>query len=73
MITIRIIWSIVTTKNLQFEQLGVKIAFLHGDLEEDIHTWGIDFLVQVWKENFRLGRNEKLEHYISERPINQLP
>ena len=28
----------VAAKNLHFEQLNVKMAFLHGDLEEDIYV-----------------------------------
>jgi len=35
--TIRVVLGIVAAENLHFEQLYVKIAFLHGDLEEDIY------------------------------------
>ena len=35
MTTIKVIMSIVVAKNLHLEQLDVKTAFLHGDLEED--------------------------------------
>ena len=34
--TIRIVLAIVATEDLFLEQLDVKTAFLHGDLEEDI-------------------------------------
>jgi len=37
MTSIRAILSIVATQNLFLEQLDVKIAFLHGDLEEEIY------------------------------------
>jgi len=36
MTAIRVIFSIVAAENLHLEQLDVKIAFLHGDLEEEI-------------------------------------
>ena len=35
--TIRLVLRIVTVENLHLEQLDVKTAFLHGDLEEDIY------------------------------------
>jgi ATP-binding cassette subfamily B (MDR/TAP) protein 1 len=35
--TIRLMLSIVATKGLYLEQLDVKTAFLHGDLEEEIY------------------------------------
>ena len=37
MTSIRAILSLVATENLFLEQLDVKTAFLHGDLEEDIY------------------------------------
>lgn len=35
--TIRMVLSIVAAENLLLEQMDVKTAFLHGDLEEDIY------------------------------------
>jgi ATP-binding cassette subfamily B (MDR/TAP) protein 1 len=37
MISIRTILSLVVVEYLHLEQLDVKIAFLHGDLEEEIY------------------------------------
>lgn len=37
MTSIRTILSIVAIEYLHLEQLDVKIAFLHGDLEEEIY------------------------------------
>ena len=34
---IRLVLGMVATENLHLEQLDVKTAFLHGDLEEDIY------------------------------------
>ena len=34
---IRLILGMVVTENLYLEQLDVKTAFLHGDLEEDLY------------------------------------
>ena len=35
--SIIIVLTIATSMNLEIEQLDVKIGFLHGDLEEEIH------------------------------------
>ncbi|GJW41308.1 putative RNA-directed DNA polymerase, partial [Tanacetum coccineum] len=37
MTTIRLVLSIVAAENLHLEQLDVKTAFLHGNLDEDIY------------------------------------
>ena len=37
MSTIRLILRMVATENLHLEQLDVKTAFFHGDLEEDLY------------------------------------
>jgi len=37
MSAIRLILGIVATENFHLEQLDVKMAFLHGDLEENIY------------------------------------
>ena len=37
MSTIKLVLGMVATENLHLEQLDVKRAFLHGDLEEDIY------------------------------------
>ena len=36
MCSIRVILGLATNMNLELEQLDVKIAFLHGDLDEEI-------------------------------------
>ena len=36
MTSIRTVLSLVATEDLHLEQLDVKIAFLHGDLDEEI-------------------------------------
>lgn len=35
--SIRIVLSLVACMDLEFEQLDIKPAFLHGDLDEDIY------------------------------------
>ena len=41
----------VTAENLQFEQLNVKIGFLHNDQEEDIHMQQVEGFAIHEKEN----------------------
>ena len=36
-LTIRLVLGILATENLHLEQLDVKMAFLHGDLKENIY------------------------------------
>ena len=52
MTTIRIVLSIVAAEELHLEQLDVKTAFLHGDLEEDIYM--------VQPEGFQVAGKENL-------------
>ena len=35
--SIRIMWSIVASENLDLEQMDVKTTFLHGDLDKEIY------------------------------------
>jgi len=52
MTTIRIILSIVAAEDLYLEQMDVKIAFLHGDLDEEIYMTQPDgFKVSNSKRN----------------------
>jgi Reverse transcriptase (RNA-dependent DNA polymerase) len=50
--TIRTVLSIVTAEDLHLEQLNVKIAFLHGDLEKDIYMEQSQGYVEAGKKNF---------------------
>jgi hypothetical protein len=49
--TIRLVLGIVATENLHLEQLDVKTAFLHGDLEEDIYMSQPQGFIVQGKEN----------------------
>ena len=49
--TIRLVLKKVAIENLHFEQLDVKIAFLHGDLEEEIYMKQIEGFMVAGKEN----------------------
>ncbi|KAJ0714724.1 putative RNA-directed DNA polymerase [Helianthus annuus] len=52
MTTIRLVLSIVAAENLHLEQLDVKTAFLHGDLDEDIYM--------AQPEGFQVAGKEKM-------------
>jgi hypothetical protein len=49
--TIRSVLSIVVVEGLYLEQLDVKTAFLHGDLEEEIYMQQPDGFSMKGKEN----------------------
>lgn len=51
MTTIRMVLGIVASEDLHLEQLDVKTAFLHGDLEEDIYMAQPEGFPTVGKEN----------------------
>ena len=51
MTTIRLVLGMVAAKNLHFEQLDVKTAFLHGDLEEDLYTIQPEGFIAQEQEN----------------------
>ena len=42
--------GLVTSMNLEIEQLNVKTAFLHGDLEEEIHMEQLEGFIIKGKE-----------------------
>ncbi|KAL9274475.1 Retrovirus-related Pol polyprotein from transposon TNT 1-94-like protein, partial [Drosera capensis] len=52
MTTIRLVLSIVTAEDLHLEQLDIKTAFLHGDLDEDIYM--------VQPEGYQIAGKENL-------------
>ncbi|KAL5825663.1 hypothetical protein ACOSQ3_021726 [Xanthoceras sorbifolium] len=49
--TIRLVLKIVAAENLHLEQLNVKTAFLHGDLEEEIYMRQPEGFKEAGKEN----------------------
>ena len=51
MTSIRMVLSIAASMDLEVEQLDVKMAFLHGDLEEDIYMQQPKGFVKKGKEN----------------------
>nr|GEX27778.1 retrovirus-related Pol polyprotein from transposon TNT 1-94 [Tanacetum cinerariifolium] len=50
MTTIRLVLSVVASKNLHLEKLDVKTAFLHGDLVENIYMTQPEGFQSVGKE-----------------------
>ena len=51
MSTIRLVLGMVAAENLYLEQLDVKIAFLHGDLEEDLYMIQPEGFIVQGQEN----------------------
>ena len=51
MSTIRLVLGMVAAENLHLEQLDVKTAFLHGDLEEDIYMIQSEGFIVQGQEN----------------------
>ena len=51
MCSIRVILGLVANMNLKLEQLDVKTAFLHGDLDEEIFIEQPEGFKVKWKEN----------------------
>ena len=45
MSTIKLVLGMVVVENLHLEQLDVKTAFLHGDLEEDIYMSQLEGII----------------------------
>ena len=51
MSTIKLVLGMVAPENLHLEQLDVKRAFLHGDLEEDIYMIQLEGFIIQGQEN----------------------
>ena len=51
MSTIRLVQGMVVVENLHLEQLDVKTAFFHGDLEEDLYMIQPEGFIVQGQEN----------------------
>ena len=60
MSTIKLVLGMVAAENLYLEQLDVKRAFLHGDLEEDIYMIQLEGLI-VDRKSTRLNSSHLRE------------
>ena len=60
LITIRIILAMCTTFNVYLEQLDVKTAFLHGELEEEIYMLQLEGFDEKGNENLVCRLNKSL-------------
>jgi len=49
---IRVVLALIASLDLEIEQMDVKIAFLHGDLEEEIYMQQPEGFVMKGKENY---------------------
>ena len=52
--TVRVVLAMCATFDLNFEQLDVKTAFLHGELEEEIYMLQPEGFAEKGKENLVL-------------------
>lgn len=52
MTSIRVVLGIAASHNLEVEQMDVKTAFLHGDLEEEIYMEQPEGFVKKGKEDY---------------------
>ena len=67
MTSIRTALSLVVADDLHLEQLDVKIAFLHGDLEEEICMQQLEGCEAKGKENL-VCRLRKILYGLKEAP-----
>ncbi|KAH9769282.1 hypothetical protein KPL71_011940 [Citrus sinensis] len=58
--TVKIVLAICATFDLHLEQLDVKTAFLHGELEEEIYMLQPESFVETGKENLVCKLNKSL-------------
>ncbi|KAL4568134.1 hypothetical protein LXL04_023736 [Taraxacum kok-saghyz] len=62
MTTIRLVVGIMATEDLHLEQMDVKTAFCHGDLEEDIYMMQPEGFPVVGKENLSGYNKCEMDH-----------
>ncbi|GJT23082.1 retrovirus-related pol polyprotein from transposon TNT 1-94 [Tanacetum coccineum] len=68
MTTIKLVMSIVASEDLHLEQLDVKTAFLHGDLDEDIYMTQPEGFNLVGKEENLMCKLNKSLYRLKQAP-----
>ncbi|GJZ43315.1 retrovirus-related pol polyprotein from transposon TNT 1-94 [Tanacetum coccineum] len=68
MTTIRLVLSIVASKNLHLEQFDVKTAFLHGNLDEDMYMIQLEGFQSVGKEENLVCKLKKSFYRLKKAP-----
>jgi ATP-binding cassette subfamily B (MDR/TAP) protein 1 len=58
--TIKVVLAMCAIFDLHLEQLDVKTAFLHGELEEEIYMLQPEGFAEIGKENFVCRLNKSL-------------
>ena len=58
--TVRVVLAMCATFDLHLEQLDVKTAFLHGELEEEIYMLQPEGFIETGKENLVCRLNKSL-------------